>query len=130
VLVDLVVRGVCCLRPGIPGVSDNIRVRSIVGRFLEHSRCYYFHNNGQEEVFCASADWMDRNLFRRIEIMFPIRDASLRTRLMGDLDTALADNTQAWELRPDGSYVKIAPGEGEEHVSVQTALLRELSESY
>jgi len=130
VLIDLVVRGVCCLRPGIPGVSDNIRVRSIVGRFLEHSRCYYFHNNGQEEVFCASADWMDRNLFRRIEIMFPIRDASLRTRLMGDLDTALADNTQAWELRPDGSYVKIAPGEGEEHVSVQTALLRELSESY
>ena len=130
VLIDLVVRGVCCLRPGIPGVSDNIRVRSIVGRFLEHSRCYYFHNNGQEEVFCASADWMDRNLFRRIEIMFPIRDASLRTRLMGDLDTALADNTQSWELRPDGSYVKIAPGEGEEHVSVQTALLRELSESY
>jgi polyphosphate kinase len=130
VLVDLVVRGVCCLRPGIPGVSENIRVRSIVGRFLEHSRCYYFHNNGQEEVFCASADWMDRNLFRRIEIMFPIRDPALRARLMGDLDTALADNTQAWELKPDGSYVRIVPQEGEELVSVQTALLRELSESF
>jgi polyphosphate kinase len=129
VMVDLIVRGICCLRPGIPGVSENIRVRSIVGRFLEHSRCYYFHNNGREEVYCASADWMDRNLFRRIEIMFPIRKKSLRTRLIADLDTALADNTQAWELKADGSYTQIIPAVGREQISAQTTLLRELSES-
>jgi polyphosphate kinase len=129
VMVDLIVRGICCLRPGIPGVSENIRVRSIIGRFLEHSRCYYFHNNGREEVYCASADWMDRNLFRRIEIMFPIRKKSLKTRLIGDLDTALADNTQAWELRADGSYVPIAIAEGQEPVSAQRKLLQQLSES-
>jgi polyphosphate kinase len=128
VYVDLIVRGICCLRPGIPGISENIRVRSIVGRFLEHSRCYYFHNNGQEELFCASADWMDRNLFRRIEIMFPIRKKSLKARLVADLDTALADNTQAWELGADGSYARIHPAEGEELVSAQTALLRQLAE--
>ena len=128
--VDLVVRGICCLRPGIPGVSENIRVRSIVGRFLEHSRCYYFHNNGHEELYCASADWMDRNLFRRIEVMFPIRKRSLKARLIGDLDTALADNTQAWELKADGGYAQLKPAQNEEAVCAQTALLRQLAEAY
>ena len=128
--VDLVVRGICCLRPGIPGVSENIRVRSIVGRFLEHSRCYYFHNNGHEELYCASADWMDRNLFRRIEVMFPIRQRSLKARLIGDLDTALADNTQAWELKADGGYAQLKPAQNEEAVCAQTALLRQLAEAY
>jgi polyphosphate kinase len=129
VMVDLIIRGICCLRPGIPGVSENIRVRSIIGRFLEHSRCYYFHNNGREEVYCASADWMDRNLFRRIEVMFPIRKKSLKTRLIGDLDTALADNTQAWELKADGSYVQIGVAEGHEPVCAQRTLLQQLSEN-
>jgi polyphosphate kinase len=129
VYVDLIVRGICCLRPGIPGISETIRVRSIVGRFLEHSRVYYFHNNGNEEVFCASADWMDRNLFRRIEVMFPIRKKSLKTRIIGDLDTTLADNTQAWELSADGSYRRIRPADGEEPVTAQSTFLRELAES-
>ena len=104
VMIDLIVRGICCLRPGIPGISDNIRVRSIVGRFLEHSRVYYFHANGDENLFCASADWMDRNFFRRIEVCFPISDATLKARILADLDANLLDNCQAWELRSDGSY--------------------------
>jgi polyphosphate kinase len=129
VYIDLIVRGICCLRPGIPGVSESIRVRSIVGRFLEHSRCYYFHNNGQEEVYCASADWMDRNLFRRIEIMFPIRKRALKARLIGDLDTVLADNTEAWELKADGSYVRLESTADDPPKSAQTTFLRQLAES-
>jgi polyphosphate kinase len=128
VFVDLIVRGVCCLRPGIPGVSENIRVRSIVGRFLEHSRCYYFHNGGDEELYCASADWMDRNMFRRIEVMYPILDARLKQRLIADLDLYLADNTQAWALQAGGDYLPLsATGEGA--ASAQTALLTKLAES-
>ncbi len=129
VYVDLIVRGTCCLRPGLPGVSENIRVRSIIGRFLEHSRCYYFHNNGHEEVFCASADWMDRNFFRRIELMFPILNPDLKRRLLADLDTCLADNTQAWELRSDGGYSLLQPQDNEEPRSAQLMLLRQLAES-
>jgi polyphosphate kinase len=128
VYVDLIVRGICCLRPGVPGVSENVRVRSIVGRFLEHSRVYYFHNGGDEEIFCASADWMDRNFFRRIEVMFPIRDEGFKARLMADLDTYLADNTQAWELRADGGYVQLARGAGSEPRAAQLMLLRQLAE--
>jgi polyphosphate kinase len=127
--VDLVVRGMCCLRPGIPGLSENIRVRSIIGRFLEHSRCYFFHNNGDEEVYCASADWMDRSFFRRIEIMYPICDPAIKLRLVGDLDTYLADNTQAWELLPDGHYRLIEPEPGADLVSVQSTFLSQLAES-
>jgi len=128
VYVDLIVRGICCLRPGVPGVSENIRVRSIVGRFLEHSRCYYFHNGGNEEIYCASADWMDRNFFRRIEVMFPIRDEGLKSRLMVDLDTYLADNTQAWELRADGRYVQLQRQADAEPRAAQLTLLRQLAE--
>ncbi|HEX6997296.1 MAG TPA: polyphosphate kinase 1 [Gammaproteobacteria bacterium] len=129
VYVDLIVRGICCLRPGIPGVSENIRVRSVVGRFLEHSRCYYFHNNGEEEVYCASADWMDRNFFRRIELMFPILDPEHKARLIADLDTYLADNVQAWELKADGSYVRLEPQPGQDAVCAQQKLLRQLAEA-
>jgi polyphosphate kinase len=128
VYVDLIVRGICCLRPGVPGVSESIRVRSIVGRFLEHSRCYYFHNGGDEEVYCASADWMDRNFFRRIELMFPIRDEGLKARVMADIDTYLADNSQAWELRADGRYVQLARTAGADPKAAQLMLLRQLAE--
>jgi polyphosphate kinase len=129
VLVDLIVRGICCLRPGIPGISDNIRVRSVVGRFLEHSRCYYFHNGGNEELYCASADWMERNFFRRIEVMFPIVDPRLKARVIADLDTYLGDNTQAWELRSDGRYEHVQPATGIEPISAQSKLLRQLAEA-
>jgi polyphosphate kinase len=112
VRIDLIVRGVCALRPGIPGVSDTIVVRSVIGRFLEHSRVYWFQNDGASELYLASADWMERNFFRRVEIAFPVLDAQLRERIFSDLETYLADNTNAWELRPDGSYLRIAPGEG------------------
>ena len=127
--VDLIVRGICCLRPQVPGVSKNIRVRSVVGRFLEHTRCYYFSNDGAEQVFCASADWMDRNLYRRIEVMFPILDPALKRRVIGDLQTYLADNTEAWELNADGTYRRTHPPQDEHPVSAQSSLLRELSEA-
>ncbi len=110
VQIDLIVRGVCALRPGVPGVSENISVRSIVGRFLEHSRVFYFENGGNPEMFCASADWMERNFFRRVEVAFPIRRPSHAERILRDLDFCLRDNCQAWELRPDGSYVRLQRG--------------------
>ena len=122
VRIDLVVRGICALRPGVPGLSENIRVRSIVGRFLEHSRVFCFENGGEPEVFCSSADWMERNFFRRVEIAFPIGDAELRGRILRDLETCLWDNTQAWELGPDGRYTRLQPGR-EPAVSAQTELL-------
>jgi polyphosphate kinase len=127
--VDLIVRGICCLRPSIPEVSENIRVRSIVGRFLEHSRCYYFHNGGDEEFYCASADWMDRNFFRRIELMFPVRGEALTARLAADLDIYLADNVQAWELRADGLYTQVTPPSNEQGNCAQLTLLRQLAEA-
>ncbi len=127
VQVDLIVRGICCLRPGVPGVSENIRVRSIVGRFLEHHRVYYFLNNGQEQVYCGSADWMSRNLLRRVETAFPIEDATLRARVVHEgLMTYLADNVQAWELQTDGTYVRTTPGTDEPRAA-QEVLLRQLS---
>ncbi len=130
VVVDLVVRGICCLRPGIPGVSDNIRVRSIVGRFLEHSRVYYFHANGDERVMLASADWMERNFFRRVEICFTITDEAHKARLLADLDTCLDDNCQAWELRPDGRYELARPATNEIPQAAQLMLLRQLAEGF
>jgi polyphosphate kinase len=106
---DLIVRGICCLRPGVKGVSENIRVISIVGRFLEHSRIFYFHNNGQEEIFIGSADWMPRNLDRRVEAVTPIEDPNLIKDLQEVLGTMLADNRQAWDLQPDGHYIQRRP---------------------
>ena len=107
VTIDLIVRGICCLRVGIPGVSENIRVRSIVGNFLEHSRIFYFENNGKPEVFCASADWMPRNLERRVEILFPIEDNRLKDKIIHILDMELADTGKAHILQPDGTYKKL-----------------------
>jgi polyphosphate kinase len=107
VQIDLIVRGVCALRPGIPGVSDNIRVRSIVGRFLEHSRIFYFANGGEEEMYCASADWMERNFFRRVEVAFPLRRKAHRERILADLGTYLRDDTLAWKMQPDGMYTHV-----------------------
>jgi len=129
VMIDLIVRGTCCLRPGIPGVSDNIRIRSIVGRFLEHSRVYYFHANGEELIFCSSADWMDRNFFRRVEVCFPVLGETLKARVIADLDLCLSDNCQAWELKPDGNYRLAVPAPGEDQISCQGQLLRLLAET-
>ena len=120
--IDLIVRGICALTPGIPGVSERIRVRSIMGRFLEHSRVYYFHNDGADELYCASADWMERNFFRRVEVAFPVERPKLRERILRDLETWLADNTNAWLLLPDGTYVRSEPGQ-EPPFSSQQALL-------
>ena len=122
VKIDLIVRGVCALRPGIPGVSENITVRSIVGRFLEHSRVFYFENGGQHELYCASADWMERNFFRRVEIAFPIRHAHQQERILRDLELCLSDNCQAWQLMPDGRYERVQRGTAAA-VSVQAELL-------
>ncbi|TAL85543.1 MAG: polyphosphate kinase 1 [Rhodanobacter sp.] len=110
--IDLIVRGACTLRPGLPGISEHIRVRSIVGRFLEHSRVYWFANDGKPEIYCASADWMERNLMRRIEIAFPILDPELANRVFEEtLANGLADNTQAWVLDSDGRYTRLTPAE-------------------
>jgi polyphosphate kinase len=110
--IDLIVRGMCALRPGVVGQSERIRVRSIVGRFLEHSRIFSFHNGGQPEVFCGSADWMPRNLVERSEAVFPVDDPSLSARLRNEILAAyLADNMKARLLQPDGSYVR-APRTG------------------
>lgn len=107
VQIDLIVRGACRLRPGVPGVSDNIRVRSIVGRFLEHSRVFYFFAAGEEQLFLASADWMERNLFRRVEVAVPIEEAALKARIVQEsLNLPLDDGEQAWCLGPDGSYLR------------------------
>ena len=123
VSIDLIVRGICSLRPGVPGLSENIRVRSIIGRFLEHSRVYWFHNDGREKIYCASADWMDRNFFRRIEVAFPILRKSHRQRIRDELTMYLADNTQAWLLQADGSYVRAERPADAGRVTVQTALI-------
>ncbi len=119
--IDLIVRGVCCLRPGVHGVSERIRVRSIVGRFLEHSRVYYFENAGEREIYCGSADWMDRNLFRRIEVAFPVASPDLQSRVTEDLHLYLADDCQAWDLKSDGRYHRAGTAG---HTSAQARLLK------
>ena len=126
VQVDLIVRGICCLRPGVPGLSENIRVRSIVGRFLEHSRIFYFENACRPEVYVGSADWMPRNFFKRIEVVFPIEDGRLRERIITQiLGLQLADNVKARELLPDGTYRRVAPRPGEPRLNSQEELLRQ-----
>ncbi|OFK90710.1 MULTISPECIES: polyphosphate kinase 1 [unclassified Eikenella] len=126
VQIDLIVRGMCTLRPGVPGLSENIRVRSIIGRLLEHSRVFYFHSGGREELFIASADWMSRNFFRRIEICTPVENPAIKQRIMREaLTLALADNRKAWLMQPDGSYIRATAQEGDEGLDMQETLLTE-----
>lgn len=124
VKIDLLVRGICCLRPGVPGVSDNIRVTSVVGRFLEHSRIYYFHNGGDEEIYLGSADLMPRNLDRRVEVLFPLEDPDLIRQVKDQtLAAYMADNVKAREMRSDGTYARKRVGRGGAAVSVQSVLI-------
>ncbi|MGD8785115.1 MAG: polyphosphate kinase 1 [Thioalkalispiraceae bacterium] len=127
VRVDLIIRGICSLRPGVPGVSENIYVRSIVGRFLEHTRIYYFENNGDPEVFASSADLMPRNLYKRVEVAFPLETKLIRDRVITDLLNYLKDNVQAWVMRSDGRYERMQPGEQEAY-SAQLDLLKSMAE--
>jgi polyphosphate kinase len=120
--IDLIVRGICCLRPQVPGLSDRIRVISIVGRFLEHSRLWYFANDGHAEFYIGSADWMPRNFDRRVECTAPVEDPQLHLRLMALLETCLNDNRQAWELSADGSYVQRRPLDGREFATHKVLL--------
>ena len=122
VQVDLIVRGICCLKPGVPGVSDRIRVISIIGRFLEHSRLFYFSNGGKDEFYFGSADWMPRNFDRRVEAVTPVDEPALQQRLHSLLRICLADNRQAWELKADGSYVQRSPGD-EPEISTHQLLI-------
>jgi len=127
VKVDLIVRGVCALRPGVPGLSDNIRVRSVLGRFLEHSRIYHFRADGRDEVWLASADWMGRNLFRRVEVAFPVRDRRLKARVLSEgIAVHLRDNASAWVMDADGGYVRRRP-RGRRTIVSQLALLEKLA---
>jgi polyphosphate kinase len=124
VSIELIVRGICCLRPGVKGVSENITVRSIVDRFLEHSRIYFFENACQPEVFAGSADWMPRNLFRRIEVVFPIEDGNMRERIISEiLAVTLADNVKARFLRADGTYRRAELHNGDKKRRSQTEFI-------
>ncbi|MGB6168395.1 MAG: phospholipase D-like domain-containing protein, partial [Geitlerinemataceae cyanobacterium] len=123
VQIDLIVRGICCLRPGLVGVSENIRVISIVGRFLEHSRIFYFQNGGDEQVFIGSADWMRRNLDRRVEAVTPVEQPDLAKDLQEILGIMLSDNRQAWELQSDGSYIQRRPRDESSERSSQKILM-------
>jgi len=123
VTIDLIVRGICCLRPGLPGVSERIRVLSVVDKFLEHSRIFYFENAGTPDVWLGSADWMPRNFFRRIELMFPVEDPRHKARIVDEiLATILADNVKARRLQADGTYERVVPGEGQPLVREQAVL--------
>jgi polyphosphate kinase len=123
--IDLIVRGICCLRPGLPGISERIRVRSIVDRFLEHSRIYVFGVENEAEVFLSSADWMPRNFFRRVEVMFPIESPLLKDRVLHEIvPVYLRDNVKARVLQADGSYQRLQPGPGETPCRAQEELLK------
>ncbi len=127
VKIDVVVRGACVLRPGVPGLSENIRVRSIVGRFLEHSRIFHFRNDGANDIYLASADWMNRNLFRRIEVAFPVLDKALKRRVIDEgLKPYLKDNLNAWELDSDGRYHRRKPSARQQPFEAQSYLMKEL----
>jgi polyphosphate kinase len=123
VSIDLIIRGMCCLRPGVPDISKNIRVISIIGRFLEHSRIYYFHNGGDPKMLIGSADWMTRNLDRRVEVITPIEDPEISNDLQEILGIMLADNRQAWDMQSDGSYQQRRPQFGTEEESTQQILM-------
>jgi polyphosphate kinase len=128
VKIDLIVRGACALRPGVPGLSENIRVRSIVGRFLEHSRIFYFRNDLAHDVYLGSADWMNRNLFRRIEVAFPILDKALKRRVINEgLNPYLKDNINAWELDSSGQYRRRIPRARQAPFSAQQYLMQALA---
>ena len=131
VKIDLIIRGICCLRPGLKNISENIRVRSIIGRFLEHSRLFYFQNDGSEEMYIGSADIMERNLDRRVEVLTPILEAQLRQVLMEKvLQSQLKDNQLSFELLSDGNYQRIRPEDlGEVPYNSQTAMLQAYSEA-
>jgi polyphosphate kinase len=127
VQIDLIVRGVCALRPGVPGLSDNIRVRSVIGRFLEHTRIFFFHNDGDPRVYLSSADWMGRNFFGRVEVCFPVLDPLLRQRVIDEgLLPYLEDNSRAWIMDGDGAYALQQPGRAAV-ASAQDRLLESLS---
>jgi polyphosphate kinase len=130
VKIQLIVRGMCCLKPGIEGLSENISVHSIIGRFLEHTRAFYFANNGAPEVWAGSADLMKRNLLRRVETCFPIESKKLKQRIIDDLTLYASDNAQAWALSSDGRYSRVEKSENEESVSAQTQLLESLSANF
>jgi polyphosphate kinase len=125
VRIDLIIRGICCLRPGLGGISENIRVVSLVGRFLEHARAFAFGEGEEEEIYLGSADLMQRNLDRRVEQLFPLREARHREKVRHILELQLADTANAWELRPDGSFKRLHPKEGEEPLDSQAILLEE-----
>ena len=116
-------RGICCLRPGVKGVSDHIRVRSIVGRFLEHSRAFFFLNGGAEDLYLGSADWMQRNLTRRVEVVFPVEDRAVKKKVLQVLELCLQDNDKARELYADGSYRYIKRKAGQHRINSQEKLL-------
>lgn len=124
--IELIIRGICCLKTGLPGIGRNITVRSIVGNFLEHSRIFYFANDGREEFYCASADWMPRNLERRVEIMFPVEEPVLREKLMHILTTQLKDTVKASILTAEGIYEKVDK-RGKELINSQQTFCREAS---
>jgi polyphosphate kinase len=128
VQIDLIIRGMCSLKPGIAGVSDNIRVISIIGRYLEHSRIFYFYNDGQDEVYIGSADWMSRNLDRRVEAIAPIEDPQISKDIQEVLGVMLADNRQAWDLQPDGTYIQRQPPEHCSEEGTQQTLMEMLTQ--
>ncbi|HEX5913677.1 MAG TPA: RNA degradosome polyphosphate kinase, partial [Rubrobacter sp.] len=125
VKIDLIVRGICCLRPGVETVSENIRVVSLVGRFLEHARIFAFSDGDDEKIYLGSADLMQRNLDRRVETAFPLREKRHREKVRRLLDLQLADNANGWELSPDGTFERLHPKDGEELVDSQAILLEE-----
>jgi len=128
VRVDLNVRGICCLRPGLPGLSENIRVVSVVGRLLEHSRVYSFSHGGTQKVYISSADLMPRNLDNRVELAVPIEDPALRAQVMETVELCLSDNHNAWDLGSDGVWVRRVPDAGDQIVDAQETLMRRHAE--
>lgn len=129
VKIDLIIRGICCLIPGVPGISENITVRSVVGRFLEHSRIYYFHSNGEENLYLSSADMMTRNMIKRVEIAYPVLDKPIKKHILSILKLYLYDNTKAWELNKDGLYRKRSSGQNKA-INAQEELMRLAYASY